>query len=82
MSDDDHPIISNLREYATDPADSSLDAIAAGFAKLDDFQRVNTLQKMRSWLDEEETPSRKTSQLMDLTRKMTAVHERLRRVGR
>ena len=81
MSNDTHFIIDQIRSYATDATDQSLDAIATNFAVLNDGARVDVLQKLRGHLDGE-TPSKKTSQLFDLTRRMDQVHQRLRRVGR
>jgi hypothetical protein len=81
MSDDNnHPVINSIMDYSAQP--ETLDSIASGFAMMGDPQRVDTLTKLRGWIDAESVSLRKRAQLMDLTRKMTAVHNNLRRVGR
>ena len=80
-NDDSHPIIEFIRDYTTDPNAHSLDAIARDFSHLSDSQRVDTLQRMKTWLNGE-TPTRKTAELMDLVRKCSGVHDRLRRASR
>ena len=80
-SDDTHAIIESIRLYATNADEASIDGIATNFAVLNDGARVDVLQKLRGHLTGE-TPTRRTAELMSLTRKMSGVHERLRRVGR
>ena len=81
MSDSDHPIVQWINDYNADPEAHSVDAIAHEFAKLSDPQRVESLQRVKTWFDAPASLP-KQAQLMQLSRQMENVHQKLRRVGR
>jgi hypothetical protein len=76
---EDHKLVAWLKEYAGTQTD---EGIRQRFIRMDDQQRVQDLQNIRTWYDDPSSNLRAKSQVMRLHRELGDLHRSLRAAGK